>query len=117
MPTRKRYSPRPRFTVEILGENKTRLIVGVASEWWLFRLLRMVSADGGQISRLEVEARPLTDRSLAGLNCYLKSRSIRFWKSRRWDDGKELIGWGEWCRFCKMLGLTFDGKNSGRLAA
>lgn len=117
MKTRTRYSLRPRFTVEVIGEDKTRLIVGVASEWWLFRLLRMVAAEGGQLARLEVEARPLTPRSLAGLNCYLRTRSIRFWKSRRWDQGIELLGWGEWCRFCKMLGLVFDGKNSNRIAA
>ena len=111
-----RYALRPAFSLEIIGDNKTVLCVGVASEWWLFRLLRSLSKEGGQIAWFEVAGRPLTPRALAALNVYLRCRAIRFFHSRRWDAGRELIGWGEWCRFCKMLALTFDGKNTRRAA-
>jgi len=85
-------------------------VIGAASEWWFFHHLRRIGRDGDQLARLEVNGHELTARSLGALNLYLRSGAIRRFKSRRWDAGKELIGWGEWARFCKMLGLAFEGK-------
>ncbi len=117
MASKTRFSPRPRFVVEVDGEGTSRLICGVASEWWLFYLLRGIGKRREQIVRIECEGHPLTARSLAGLNCYLRAGAMARWRSRRWDAGKELIGWGEWARFCRMLGLVFDGKGVDRVAA
>lgn len=107
---------RPPFACEVLDEGKSRLLVCAGSEWHLFMMLRGLSRDGKQLAWFESAGRPLTARSLAALNCYLRTRSIRFWKSKRWDGDRELIGWGEWSRFCASLGLRFDGKRTRQAA-
>lgn len=108
-----RFSLRPSFAFEIAGAGSAALCVGVASEWFLFRELRRISRNAEQLAWFESAGRPLTSRALLSLNCYLRTGAIRHFKSRRWDDGRELLGWGEWCRFCRLLGLTFDGPGTG----
>ncbi len=110
--SRTRYSPRPLFGLQIVGENQVTLCLGVASEWWLFRVLRKIGRERAELAWFECAGHPLTDESLAGLNCYLRTNSIRHFKSRRRDGGEELIGWGEWARFCRLLGLKFHGKGT-----
>lgn len=110
---RTRYSPRPTFALEVLGDGGTVLCAGVASVWFLFRVLRRVSQGGKQLLMFESSGHPLTPRSLAALNVYLRTGAMRFFQSRRWDDGQEMFNWGEWTQFCHMLGLKFDGKNTG----
>lgn len=109
---RTRYTPRPLFGLQIVGENRVTLCLGVASEWWLFRVLRKIGRERAEVAWFECAGHPLTDESLAGLNCYLRTNSIRHFKSRRWADGNELLGWGEWARFCRLLGLKFHGKGT-----
>lgn len=116
MNTRTRYVLRPPFACEVIGEGKSRLLVCAGSEWHLLMMLRGLSRDGKQLAWFESSGRPLTPRSLAALNCYLRTRAIRFWRSKRWDGNRELIGWGEWAGLCRALGLKFDGKST-RIAA
>jgi hypothetical protein len=113
---RKRLTYRPRFELEIQGEGRSRVYMASPSEWWLFRDLREISKYGEQLQMLACNGHGLTPRSLAGLNVYLRTGAIRKWKSRRWDGNRELIGSGEWARFCRMLGLRFEGKGVRRVA-
>lgn len=107
---------RGRFEYVITGEENSRLICVAASEWYLFRHLRELSKMGDQLEWFESAGCPLTTRSLGALNCYLRSGAMRHWKSRRWDENRELLGLPEWNRFVRMLGLKFDGRGTRRAA-
>lgn len=107
---------RGRFVFQIEGVAERRVEIA-GSEWWVMRALRDISARGQQLAWFESAGAPLTHRSLAALNCYLRTRAIRFWASRRWDGDRELIGHLEWARFCRMLGLRFEGKGTRQVAA
>lgn len=107
---------RGQFEFAVTGSDRSRVLFMAGSEWHLFRHLREISKAGGQLAWFENYGAPLTPASLAALNCYLRTRAIRFWKSRRWDAGRELLGTPEWRRFVRMLGLKFDGRGTRRAA-
>jgi len=109
-----RYNPRPTFTLEIIGDGKTVFCSGVASEWFLFRVLHRASKERRELLWFESQGHPLTSRGLSALNAYLRAGAMRFFRSKRLYDGLyEMFGPGEWHRFCRMLNLTFDGKDTG----
>lgn len=106
---------RGRFAFAVQGEDP-REFVAAGSEWWLFHHLRRISKEGKQLEWLESYGAPLVPCSLGALNFYLRSRAIRFFKSKRWDQERELLGGPEWRRFCRMLGLKFDGRGTRQAA-
>lgn len=107
---------RGRFVFKVRGETETRFELA-GSEWLLFQRLRTLSARGSQLEWFEAFGAPLVPRSLDALNCYLRTGAIRRFKSKRQDAGRELIGPGEWRRFCVMLRLKFDGRGTRQAAA
>jgi hypothetical protein len=107
---------RGRFEYSLVGEENSRVLFMAASEWHLFRHLRELSKNRDQLDWFESAGAPLTPRSLAALNLYLRAGAMRHWKSRRWDEGRELLGLPEWRRFVRMLGLKFDGRGTRRAA-
>lgn len=108
---------RGRFVFCVAGEVKRYEMAG--SEWYVFHVLRRLAREGKQLDWFESAGCPLVPRSLAALNCYLRTGAMLKWKSPRYDrtSGHELLGLPEWRKFCKMLGLKFDGRGTGRLAA
>lgn len=108
---------RPRFAFRYSDESISRAVIGCASEWRLFDELRAAARHGWQLAWFECCECPLTPRALAGLNCYIRTRAILKWRSKRWQGPIELIGWPEWRSFVKMLGLTFDGRETREMAA
>jgi len=98
---------RGRFVFQVDGDDGPREFVAAGSEWWLFTHLRRIAREGKQLAWFESYGAPLVPRSLAALNCYLRVNAIRFFKSRRWDQERELLGGPEWRRFCRMLDLHF----------
>jgi hypothetical protein len=106
---------RGRFVYRVRGGNQAALEMA-GSEWFLFQRLREIAAAGGALEYFESYGAPLVPRSLAALNCYLRTGAIRRWHSPRWDGNRELIGPGEWTRFCKMLALKFDGRGTRQAA-
>lgn len=102
---------RGRFTFQVIGSAPNQFEMA-GSEWWLFNMLRDVSKHKGQLAWFESYGAPLVPRSLAALNCYLRTQAIRFFNSNRWDHQSELLGGPEWRRFAKMLNLKFDGRGT-----
>lgn len=107
---------RGRFAFEVRGKSARRLEMA-GSEWHLFQAMRRIAAAGEEFSWFTSAGAPLTPRSLGALNSYLRSGALRFWKSSRVDQGRELIGRPEWARFCRMLNLRFDGGGTRQAAA
>ncbi len=107
---------RGRFVFKVRGDEETRFELA-GSEWLLFQRFRTLSARGLELEWFESYGAPLVPRSLAALNCYLRSGAIRHFRSGREDNGVELYGQREWTRFCAMLRLKFDGRGTRRQAA
>lgn len=103
------------FSFRIQGAPAERFEMA-GSEWLLFQRLRRMSARGESFAWFESYGAPLVPRSLAALNCYLRSGAIRKFSSGRFDDGRELIGRREWRRLCSLLALRFDGRGTRQAA-